>query len=68
MVIERSHVAGLLVPVTVVIVGHHVDVVEVLVEDGHVVTFVDDLLARRNGRTQEEASGLEGRAQFFDQG
>ena len=48
MVIEWSHMASLLVPVTVVIVGHHIDMVKVLVQYRDVVAFINDLLAWRN--------------------
>ena len=48
MVIEWSHMASLLVPVAVVIVGHHIDMVKVLVQYRDVVAFINDLLAWRN--------------------
>jgi hypothetical protein len=35
---EGRHVAGLLVPVSVVVVRHHVDDVQVLVQRGHVIS------------------------------
>jgi len=68
MVIEGRYVSGLLVPVAVVVVGHDVDVVQVLVQHGYVVAFVDDLLGRGDGGREEEALGLEGRAQLLHQG
>ena len=40
---ERSDVAGLFVPVAVVVVGHDVDDVEVAGERGDVVARIDDL-------------------------
>jgi hypothetical protein len=36
--VEGRHVAGLLVPVSVVVVRHHVDDVQVLVQCGHVIS------------------------------
>ncbi len=66
MVVEWSHVASLLVPVTVEVIGHDVDVVEVLVEQGNVVAFVDDLLAWGNSGRQQKSLWLESCTQFFD--
>jgi hypothetical protein len=38
MRVEGRHVAGLLVPVSVVVVRHHVDDVQVFVQRGHVIS------------------------------
>ena len=67
MVIEWSHMASLLVPVTVIVIGHNVDVVKVLVEHRHIVAFINDLLAGRNSGTQQKTFRLEGCTEFFDQ-
>ncbi len=64
--IEGCNMTGLLVPVSVVVVSHDIDVVEVLVEHGDVITLVDDLEARRNCRTQEKSLGLESSTEFLD--
>ena len=42
--VEGGHVAGLLVPVAVVVVGHHGNPVQVPGDARHVVRHVDDLL------------------------
>ena len=68
MVVKRSDVSSLLVPVTVVVIGHDVYVVEVLVEHRHIITLIDDLFAWGNSGTQQQAFRLEGRAQLFHQG
>merc|ERR1719474_918158 len=54
MFIERSYVSGSLVPVTVVVVCHHVDPVEVTSDAGYVVADVHDLLTRRDGGRKEK--------------
>ena len=67
MVIKRSNMSSLLVPVTVIVIGHNVDVVKVLVEHRHIVAFINDLLAGRNSGTQQKTFRLEGCTEFFDQ-
>ncbi len=51
--VEGCNMSSLLVPVSVVVIGHHIDMVEILVEHGNVVTLVDDLETRRDRGTQE---------------
>jgi hypothetical protein len=41
-------------------------VVEVLIEQGNIVAFVDDLLAWWNSGRQQKSLRLESSAQFFD--
>ena len=64
--IEGCNMTGLLVPVSVVVVGHDVDVVEVLVEQGNVVALIDNLKTRRDCGTQEKSLGLECSTEFLD--
>ena len=51
---------SLLVPLAVVVVGHHVDPVQVAGDLGHVVAGVHDGLARAHCGGQQQALGLEG--------
>lgn len=46
MVVERRNVASFFIPLTVIVVSHHCDPVQVFGEGGHVVTLVDHLFAR----------------------
>ena len=62
--VVRSHVASLLVPLPVVVVGHHIDPVEVAGDLWHVVPGVHDGLAGAHSSGQQQALGLEGRRQL----
>ena len=59
--------SSLLVPVAVVVVGHHRDPVQVPGQAGHIVAHVDDLLAGRDRGGEEEAEGGEGGPQLGDE-
>ena len=59
---------GLLVPVSVVIVGHDRDPVQVVGNAGHVVADIDNLLARGDRSGEEKAVGPEGLLEFVDPG
>ena len=59
MLVHGRHVPGLLVPLSVVVVGHHVDPVEVGGDLGHVVTSVHDCLARTHSSGQKQTLGME---------
>lgn len=52
MVIERRYVASFLVPLTMEIVSHHRNPIQIFSECWNIVAFVDHLLARRNRRTE----------------
>ena len=60
--------AGLLVPLAVVVVGHHVDPVQVLGDGGHVVPNVHDGLAGAHGGRQQQPAWLEGVRELLDPG
>ena len=68
MSVVRSNVAGLLVPLAVVVVGHHVDPVQVLGDGGHVVPNVHDGLAGAHGGGQQQPARLEGVGELLDPG
>ena len=65
--VKRSVVTGLSVPLSVVVVAHDVDVVEVLVHEGDVVGHVDGGGRGADGRSQEELVLVEGGAEIADQ-
>lgn len=50
MVVQRCNMASSLVPLTMVVVGHDCDPVEVTSKHWHVIASVYDLLVRRHGR------------------
>ena len=60
--------AGLLVPLAVVVVGHHVDPVQVLRDGRHVVPHVHDGLAGAHGGGQQQPARLEGVGELLDPG
>merc|ERR1719384_1845080 len=68
MLVHGRHVSGLLVPLPMVIIGHHVDPVEVGGNLGHVVTSVHDRLARTHSSGQKQTLRLEGSREFLDPG
>ena len=59
--------AGLLVPLSVVVVAHDVDVVEVLVHLGDVVGHVDGGGGGADGRGEQEIVFVEALTQLADQ-
>ena len=68
MLVERSDVTGLLIPVSVVIVGHDRDPVQVVSNARYVVADIDDLLARGDRSGEEKAVGPEGLLEFVHPG
>ena len=60
--------AGLLVPLAVVVVGHHVDPVEVRRDGGNVVADVHDGLTGADGSREQQAARLEGVGKLPDPG
>ena len=60
--------SGLLVPLAVVVVAHHVNVVEVLVQLGNVVGNIDGGSGGTDGRGQDVVVLVQGRSQVPDQG
>ena len=60
--------ASLPVPMTVIVIGHHVDDVQIQRQLGNVIGLVDDLLAGGHGGREEKTSGLELPAQFLHKG
>ena len=59
--------SSLLIPVPVVVVGHHGDPVQVPSQAGHLVADINDLLAGRHRGGQQQAQRTEGRPQLPDQ-
>ena len=68
MIVERRHVACLLVPLTVVVIRHDGDVVQVLIQGGHIVAGVNHLLGRGDCSGQKQIVGSEGFLQLSDPG
>ena len=58
----------LLVPLAVVVVAHHLNVVEVLVQLGNVVGNIDGGSGCTDGRGQDVVVLVQGRSQVPDQG
>ena len=56
--VERAVVAGLLVPVAKVVVGHHVDNVQALAQGRELVGLLQDGLVAGDGGGQNEALAL----------
>ena len=68
VIVERSHVTCLFVPMSVEVVSHDCYPVKMSAEGWHVVARVYDRFARRNSRGQQPASGFEDTAQFSHEG
>ena len=60
VLIHRSHVTRHLVPLAVIVIGHHIDPVQVAGDLRHVVACVHDGLAGTDRRGQQQALWLEG--------
>ena len=68
VMVHGCHVSRLLVPVTVIIVGHDGDPVQVSSNGWNIVSIIDDLLAGRDRGRQQKTLRLKGRAQLVDPG
>jgi len=55
MVVHGSHVTGLLVPLAVIVVGHHGDEVQVFVRRDYVVAGVNHFLGGGDCRGEQQA-------------
>lgn len=60
MFVHWSHMTSLLVPLSMIVIGHHIDPVQVAGDLRHVVACVHDGLAGADRRGQQQALGLEG--------
>ena len=60
MLIHWGHVTSLLVPLSMVVISHHTDVVKILGEHRDVIRGIHDLVAGGDCSGDEEAVGTEG--------
>ena len=68
MEVHGSNVSGFLIPMTVVVVSHDTDPVQIAGDGWYVVTGIDDRLGRRNGGRKQQSFRIESHTQFSDQG
>jgi hypothetical protein len=59
MFVEWSNMSCLLVPVSVIVIGHHIDPVKILSNTGDIITNINNLLAWRDSSRQKKASWSE---------
>ena len=66
MVIKRSIMTSLLVPMTIKVIGHDIDMIKILIEKWNIITFINDLVAWRNSCREEKSLWFESCTQFLD--